>query len=197
LLAGRVVARLADLLPALEAAAPRADRKRPPVDVHVAAFTAARADTTLLSDIGHLDGFATPAERLSVLRLFARLQARLHSAPLPALAGWLLDSGLIDLHQWRNLQTRQAVGKRLAEAAAAGQIPSMLHLAQDEAAHGADRAGAVQAAARAGQIEQELAALLTGGAKRRLDATRLGHEIAAALGLLAMLGAAVALGMMV
>ena len=97
LLAGRIAARPIDLLPALEAASANADRKRPPIDAHIAAFVAARADSTLLADMGHLDGFVSPDERLSVLRLYARLQARLHATAFPNLAGWLLESGLIDL----------------------------------------------------------------------------------------------------
>jgi hypothetical protein len=197
LLAGRVVARLGDLLPALEAAAARADRRRPPVDAHIAAFTAARADTTLLADIGHLDGFVSPPERAAVLRMFARLQARLHVAPLPELAGWLLECGLIDVAQWHNLQTRKALGTRLKDAAAAGQIGAMLQLSQDEGARTADRAGAAQAAARAEQIAQTIAALSGGAAQRRANADRLGYDIAAGVGLLALLGAAVALGMAV
>jgi hypothetical protein len=195
LLAGRAVARLADLLPALESSAARADRKRPPVDAHVAAFVAARADTTLLADIGHLDGFATAQERLSVLRLFARLQTRLHPAPLPGLAGWLLESRLVDLDQWRNLQTRKSLGVRLAEAAAAGQIGTMLQLAQDNSAQAADAAGAAQAAGRALAIAHALATLAAGGDRRRTDAERLAYDVAAGAGLLAVLLAAVALGL--
>jgi hypothetical protein len=195
LLAGRTVARLVDLLPALESSAARADRKRPPVDAHIAAFVAARADTTLLADIGHLDGFATPHEKIAVLRLFARLQSRLHPAPVPALAGWLLECRLVDLDQWRNLQTRKSLGVRLAEAAAAGQIGTMLQLAQDNAAQAADQAGAAQAAGRALAIARELAALAEGGSHRRTAAERLAYDVAAGAGLLAVLLAAVALGL--
>lgn len=197
LLAGRVVARLSDLLPALEQAAARADRKRPPIDGHVAAFTAARADTALLADIGYLDGMATPAEKLAVLRLFARLQARLHAAPLPALAGWLLESGVVDLEQWRSLNARKALSTALTAAATAGQITTMLRLAGDEAARAADRDGAARAAARAVAIKQELARLVAGATGRRTDAERLAHEIAAAAGILALLGAALTLGLTV
>jgi hypothetical protein len=197
LLAGRVVARLTDLLPALEQAAGRADRRRAPVDGHIAAFTAARADTTLMADVGYLDGFASPSEKLAVLRLFARLQARLHPAPLPALAGWLLESGVVDLDQWLNLNTRKRLARALAEAAGAGQVTNMLKLAQDESARTTDRDGAAQAATRVVAITQELALLAAAAPRRRADAERLAYEIAAAAGILALLGAAVTLGMSV
>jgi hypothetical protein len=195
LLAGRVVARLTDLLPALEQAAGRADRKRPPVDGHIAAFTAARADSTLVADIGYLEGFASPSEKLAVLRLFARLQARLHPAPLPALAGWLLESGVVDLDQWLNLNTRKILARGLADAATAGQVTTMLKLAQDQSARATDQEGAAQAAARAVAISQELALLVNGAPRRRADAERLAYEIASGAGILALLGAAVTLGM--
>ncbi|HTZ70776.1 MAG TPA: hypothetical protein VMB71_09025 [Acetobacteraceae bacterium] len=195
LLAGRTVARLGDLLPALEQAAQRADRKRPPIDPHIAAFIAARADTALSAEMGQLDGFVSPAERLAVLRLFARLQARLHLAPLPLLAGWLLESGLIELTAWRNLHTRKALAARLAEAAAAGQIATMLLLAQDEQARQADHAGAERAVARAAAIETELAALAADGPARHARAEKLGQDIAGGAGLVATLTAAMALGL--
>jgi hypothetical protein len=195
LLAGRVVVRLGDLMPVLEAASARSEHKRPPIDAHIAAFVAARADSTLLADMGHLDGFASPDERISVLRLFARLQARLHATPFPNLAAWLLESGLIEMDQWRNLQTRKMLGVRLGEAAAAGQIPAMLQLVQDEGARAADRTGAERAAARAAAITQHLAFLADSAAQRRTKAERLGHDISAGAGMLAMLGAAVAIGL--
>jgi hypothetical protein len=195
LLAGRVVARLADLLPALDAAAARADRKRLPADPHIAAFVGARADTALLADGGRVDGFTSAPERLAVLQLFARLQARLHPAPLPGLAGWLLECGLIELEQWRGLDTRRALKARLAEAAAAGNITAMFHLAQDEAAQQADRAGAAAAAARAATIAHELAVLAASAPRRQAAAEELAYSIAGGAGLLAMLAAGVAVGM--
>jgi hypothetical protein len=195
LLAGQAAARLADLLPALEAAAPRADRTRPPIDAHIAAFVAARADGTLLADIGQLDGFTTTADRLAVIALFARLQARLHPAPLPALAGWLLESGLVDVAAWRNLALRKALAEHLAEAARAGQIGTMQRVANDPAARAADANAATQAVARVAAIAAELAALEAQAPTRAADADRLGHEIAAGTGVLAVVGAAVVLGL--
>jgi len=195
LLAGRVVARLADLLPALDAAAARADRKRPPVDPHIAAFVGARADTALLADAARIGGFTSAPERLAVLQLFARLQARLHPAPLPGLAGWLLECGVIELDQWRGLETRRMLKARLAEEAAAGNITAMFRVAQDEAAWQRDREGAEAAAARAAAIAHELTLLAAHAPQRQAAAEDLGYAIAGGAGLLALLGAGVALGM--
>src|SRR6202034_2742220 len=93
------------------------------------------------------------------IALFSRLQGRLHPAPLPGLAGWLLESGLIDVAAWRNLAQRKLLAERLAEAARAGQIAGMQRLANDTAARAADAAAADKAAARVAAITVELAAL--------------------------------------
>ena len=112
LLGGRPVVRAAELLPALEEASINADRTRPPIDPHIAAFLTARLEQVLSNDLRKLSSLATPADRLTVLRLFGRLQASLHTAPLPGLAGWLLSSGFAKLDDWHNRENacRPAAG---------------------------------------------------------------------------------------
>jgi hypothetical protein len=195
LLAGRVAARPIDLLPALEAASANADRKRPPIDAHIAAFTAATADTPVLAELGAADSLTTPKERMAVLGLYGRLQLRLHPAPLPGLAAWLLECGLIDLTSWQSLKQRKAIGEKLAAEAKAGQIASMVLLLRNDAALAADRAGAEQAAARIFAITAELGQLYSGAAYRKEAARRSGQEIAAAAGLTAAMGAALVLAL--
>ena len=90
LLNGRMVTMVSDLLPALEAFAPDADRKRPPMDAQIAAFIAARADPTTLGDAARLTGFVSPADRLSAMGALGRLQQRTACEALPRLAAWLL-----------------------------------------------------------------------------------------------------------
>jgi hypothetical protein len=194
-LGGRAVARLADLLPALEDAAADTDRKRPPIDAHIAAFIAARADQSMMADANRLGGFATAADRLAVLALFGRLQQRLTQDKLPRLAGWLLDSGMAELGAWRCLATRKALAARLAEYAARGQITPMVQVLEDGAAKGNDLAGAQEAANRLACIEAALAALNSGKARRAEQSRETGHEIATGLSLLSVLGGAVAVAL--
>jgi hypothetical protein len=192
ILGGRTVARLADLLPALEEAAPDADRKRPPMDGHLAAFIAARADQSLLGDAGRLTGFASAEDRLCVLGLLGRLQQRMTAEKLPKLAGWLLESGLADLGAWRCLATRKRLGEKLAECAAKGLISPIAALLQDSAAQATDAAGAQWAADRLAAIEATLNALKSGTEERARHARHTGNEIATGVSMLSLLGGAIA-----
>ena len=195
LLGGRLAARLGDLLPALEAAAVQADRKRPPIDADIAAFAAARADQTLATELGQMDGFATDADRAAVLSFFGRLQLRTHPAPLPQLASWLLESGMVVLTRWRSLATRKSLGEALAVHARAGQIAPMLALAENSGARAADRSGAAQAASRLEAIAAERRLLAADAPRRAAGADRAGQDIAAAAGLAAILAAGLALAL--
>jgi len=195
LLGGRLAARLTDLLPALEDAAAQADRKRPPIDADIAAFAAARADQALAVELGQMDGFATDADRAAVLGFFGRLQLRTHPAPLPRLAAWLLESGMIALTRWRSLATRNALSEALARYAQAGQIAPMLALAEDSGARAADRSGAAHAAARLESIAAERAFLAADAPQRAAGAERAGQDIAAATGLVATLAAVLVLAL--
>ncbi len=195
LLAGHVVVRAAELLPALDAVAAAADRSRPPIDGHVAAFIAARVDTSLAGDLPLLASFAGNSERLSVLRLFARLQARLHPGRLPGLAGWLVSSGMAGVADWRSHRTRAALQDQLLQAAADGDIGHLADLLDDEDGRLADRLGAERAAARILTLEGALAGIEADAPGRGRAAVLLGHEIVTGAGLLASLGAAVALAL--
>ena len=195
LLAGRPVVRAAELLPALDDAAAHADRSRPPIDAHVAAFLVARTDPALAGDLPSLASFAGPAERLSLLRLFARLQSRLHQAPLPGLAGWLVACGVAGTVDWRSHRTRAALRDRLLEAASDGQIGAMAELLDNEGAREADRRGAEQAAARIRCLKDVLKGIETDTPKRADAAQMLAHEVVTACGLIASLGAAMAVAL--
>jgi hypothetical protein len=195
LLAGHIAARPADVLPALEAASATADRKRPPMDAHIAAFIAATGDTPLLAELGSIENMAGPRERMAVLGFFGRLQLRLHPGPLPGLAAWLLECGLIDLTNWQSLATRKALAERLAAEAKAGQIAAMVLLLRNDTAQAADRAGGEQARARLAAIAAELAQLQGGASQRAALYRRGGQEIAASAGLVASMCAALVMAL--
>ena len=195
LLAGAPVVRAADLLPALDAAAARADRSRPPIDAHVAAFLAARADTSLSSELTQLTSFAGPADRLAILRLFGRLQGRLHPGPLPNLAGWLVAAGFAALDDWQSRKVRAELEKRVAEAAGQGNISTMLELVDDEPGRLEDRVGAAAANVRVGQLTAALGAIAEDAPRRAEAAVQMGHEMVAGVALIGSLGAIFALAL--
>ena len=195
LLSGLSVVRAADLLPALDAVAAGTDRNRPPIDGHIAAFLAARAETSLSSELSQISSFAKPADRLAALRLFARLQERLHPAPLPGVAGWLVTSGFAALDNWQSRSTRHQLKQKLDLAANQGSIVTVLQLVDDEPARRADHVGATQARARARQLKQDLLDIADATPKRALVAGQLGTEIVTGASLLASLGAAIMLAL--
>jgi hypothetical protein len=190
LLAGRWVARLVDLLPALEAVAGRADRPpADPVDAHVAAFIAARLerrmDQELMANPGSVAAF------LAQLRTLAQLQSRTGPRPLPALAGWLATRAGPVMATWRNRERRTAIEQRLQPLAAAGYLAPMLQLLDDPGARSADAREAQEAAAALAAVDAELAHISSGTPGRAATATRLGQEIAAGCGLAALAAALV------
>jgi len=195
LLANQTVVRINDMLPALNAAAAAADRSKPPMDAHIAAFIAAHADSTLTGELMALKSFAGPTERLAVLRLFGRLENRLQPGPLPGLGGWLLQSGFATLEDWRSHKLRGELEETVKQAAAAGQIAAMLSLVDDPAARRTDEAGAEAAAARLRVLQAALDDIGTSAARRGRIAQNLGHELATGAGLLGVLGAAVSLAL--
>jgi hypothetical protein len=189
LLGGRPVLRLAELLPALEAAAAKADRRQPPIDGHIVAFIAARAEQGMKAELSGLNGFTAEQERPLVLRLFSRLQTRLDCGPLPGLAAWLHESGYTGIDRWRSRTTRAALDKRVAALVAAGQLGPLLAAAEDATAFAADAAGAAAAAVRMDALKKRLADSEKHAPQRLVEARRLAHDIAAGAGLLALMGA--------
>ena len=183
LLAGRWVAAMSDLAPALDAivaASPGID----PLEPHVAAFIAARSERWLEQEVKGIAPAADPARQtLNALRLLSALQHRFHPAPLPGLTAWIAARAAPLTGRWRNRERRAAVEERLRVLAAAGFLPPLLALLDDPADQAADAAGLRAAHADLVRLDAELRALAEGAAPRAALAARLGQEIAAGLGL--------------
>jgi hypothetical protein len=185
-LEGRWVIRLAELLPALEAAAQRDRALVRPISAGIAAFIAARGDRgleALVSRLGDLSGAGDP---LAQVRLLAQLQARYHSKPLPALGAWIAERVDTLLGGWHSRPRREALRPQLRELAIAGQLAALLSLLDDAQAHRSDDQEAQQATRQLAQLDAALAQLANGGPGRAEQARRLGQEIAAGLGLSAL-----------
>jgi eukaryotic-like serine/threonine-protein kinase len=187
LLSGQWVARLADLLPALEATAGHVDRRQTePVDSHVAAFISARLEQRLDKGLTVPIGGSESALCLAQLRVLAQLQARLYARPLPALAAWLAMRAGPVLATWRNRERRASVEERLGSLTQAGYLAPMLQTLEDPAGHSLDANEAQQASETLVRIDGELAQIASGAQARAASAARLGQEIAAGFGLVAL-----------
>jgi hypothetical protein len=190
LLVGHWVARLADLLPALEEVAGHAERHRTdPIDAEVAAFIAARLERRMEHEL--LTQVGGDAACLAQIRALAQLQSRLHPQPLPALAAWLAERASPSVETWRNRERRAGIEQRLQPLAAAGYLAPLLRVLDDPGARNADAREAQEAAAALAGLDTELAKISGGVADRTATGTRLGQEIAAGLGLAALAAALV------
>jgi hypothetical protein len=193
---GQWVARLADLTPALEAAARRDRAPAPPIGAAVAAFIAARGDRALETVVTRLTDAASIAEPLTQLRLLAQLQARTHSGRLPALGAWIAErlEGLLAV--WHSRPRRTELRPKLHELAVSGQLVALLALLDDAQARRNDEYEVQQAARDLARIDTALVILASGGPARADQARRLGQEVAAGIGLsvLALLLVIAALG---
>ncbi len=172
-----VVVRLPDLLPALEAVAQDgatqdgAAQALLPLDAEMLAFVAARHGAAMRQ-----------------AQLLGLLQQRLRAGPLPALAGWLLRSGLSDLSAWQSRRTRERLAARLAELAAQGSLHDMVELLTDDAAVGRDQADADLAYAEVIRIDTRLSALVARRAGRLDMARRTGGDLVGSIGLVLAAG---------
>ena len=181
--AARAVALLAQLPAALEAAASASGRPTAgPIDRELLAFVAARQELGAAPPPETLDDSGQPAP-LAQLELAARLAARFHPGPLPALAVWLAALNPPDPAVWRNPARRAAVAARLAALAEAGQLTPMLALLRDPAAQAEDQRGFARAQSECATLDAAVAALSAGAAGRAALAQRWGQELAAGLGI--------------
>jgi len=184
-LADRPVARLDELLPALEAVSARADRRMaPPLDRDLAAFVASRIEGRPDQDLAALGEAGTPDETaLTQLAVLAHLQSRLKAPPLPGVAGWFADLTAASLDGLHNRETIAAQRAAVAAAVPAGLLPALLAVLDDAATRAADAEGHAAAQAALEQLDARLAALADGGAARHEIALRIGQEATAVLGL--------------
>ena len=188
LLRGQFTTRLGELLPALEAVYARVDPANVrPLDPHIAAFIAARAERRLEAEIASVtdnDEDATGA--WAQLRLFGALQARTYPYRLPGLAVWLARRSAALRDSWQNRRRRTDTEERMRTLAEGGMLAPMLALIEDPLARDADTRGAGDAAAAVARIDAELRRIRTGGSERAQLAYRLGQEVAAGVGLAAL-----------
>jgi hypothetical protein len=188
LLRSQFVTRLGELLPALEAVSAGVDPARTrPIDPHIAAFIAARAERRLEAEIASVTDSDDDANGARAqLRLFAELQARTYPYRLPGLAVWLSRRSAALRDSWHNRKRRADTEERMRLLADGGMLTPMLALIEDPLARDADARGARDAAAAVARIDAELLRMRTGTSERARLADRLGQEVAAGVGLAAL-----------
>jgi hypothetical protein len=180
------IANMRDLMGFLERTAEKAGDTL--IDLHVAAFIAARADRKAEMQVnGLIASKDADMFRLGELELLQDLQSRYHPVPMPALAKWVAQRLRPDLDRWRNRPRRAALQARLDALAKAGFVARLLALMSDTTARSLDIAGAQRASAELAMIDAEVAAIDTGETLRFADAERFGQAITGGIGLSAFI----------
>ncbi len=186
LLGGRWITTLSDLAPMLDTiatASPNTDLLEP----RIAAFIGARSERLLDAEVQALGNDMDATDRILVtLRLLTELQNRFHPVAMKGVAAWIAARSQPLVERWKNRERRTSVDEQLTTLAALGFLQPILTLLQDQAGHAADLKGSVAARANVADIDAELNAIAAGGPMRAAFATRLGQEIAAAVGLAAI-----------
>ena len=117
-----------DLLPALDAAADRADTRSRPMDKHIASYIA----THFKFDIQpHLKALSDPKEEASLigmLSLFALMQWRMKDETLFGLSSWL--GGLLQpaIGTYHSRSTRRTIEKEIPALVRQGSLPELFDL---------------------------------------------------------------------
>lgn len=180
------IASMADLMDYFESAAGNADGTL--IDLHIAAFIAARADRKIEMMVNALVGSKDAGTfRLAELVLLQDLQIRYHPAPMPGLAQWVAIRLRPDLERWRNKPRRDAMQTRLDTLSQGGFVARLLELTGDTTALAQDIAGAYRAAHEVAQIDAEVAAIDRDDKARFANAERFGQVIAGGIGLSALI----------
>lgn len=185
-----------ELLAALDALGPETSAKGP-IDAHVAAFVAALAqrdgDRELLRLVDSVRPTLAP---LLQLRVLARLQTRLGVGALPGIAGWLARSGELKAQDWRHRGRLRSMEATLASLIEEGRLAAILAAIDNPVERARDTRDAQLAGMTLRRIDGEISTLRLQASGHDDRAYRVGHEIAATIGIVAAGAAALAAGML-
>ncbi len=158
------------------------------VDLHLRAFIAARGDRSIDAAVNLVITTKDPKiYRTRQLCLLRDLQQRYHPHPMPNLAAWVAAQLRPELEAWQNQPRRVALLERLEQLVQGGFLARLLALLEDTNGRAEDMAGARRAAGMVAAIDTELAALARSDSARRAVTARFGREIAAAIGMTALI----------
>jgi hypothetical protein len=171
------------VLPALEIVAQRNDRPDTPLDRHLVAFIAARAQRTVDELLRALATHDASTRNLAMLRLFAAIEEQQENlTPVPNLAKWI--AGLLDpvVNGFHHRKRRGKMAALVQATAEQGLLSELLKVLSDEKEKQVDQQGFTGAAAEYREIDQQIRDIEGSFPLRMDDARLLGEKIAAATG---------------
>jgi hypothetical protein len=185
LLGEEYITELKELLPALNAAASkRSDAKSLPVDRHVAAFMGARARSDIDRNLSQLSDPDSSRSLMAMLNLFAVFQYRLGPESLPALTAWVgAHVGPVVL-AFHSRDKRKELEKEIPKIIRRGSIVELYNLLENSEARSKDENEFAWAQAQYHAADEEVKRIQTEGEERAVEATRIGKQTAAVVGIL-------------
>lgn len=179
------VTRLAEVLPAMEAAAVLPDGDGSILDRHLVTFIAVRRDERIDREVGSALGAMSISDPLSSLRLLVSLQANSSTQALPRVASWIVRNPGVTETPYKSHSRRQRLATQMAAAVLEGDLKSIMALLSNPIEAQDDAQGRSAAKNRMAVIDYRLAGYADGNSDRQRASKQLGHDVAGGVGLLA------------
>lgn len=173
------VLELRDLLPALNGAAKKGEQRGWPVDRHVAAFIAARANFEIDRQMLDLASPDPTRSCMGMLNLLAVIQWRLGQGALYGLAGWV--GGLMQpaINTFHSRDKRKALEKEIPRMVREGSLVELSRLLDSAEDHHIDEVGFEQARQEWLAAQKEIREIESGKISYRDKAMQLAQQMAA------------------
>ncbi|HIJ62955.1 MAG TPA: hypothetical protein HPQ04_09720 [Rhodospirillaceae bacterium] len=173
------VIELRDLLPALNGAAKKGEQKGWPVDRHVAAFIAARANFEIDRQMLDLASPDPTRSCMGMLNLLAVIQWRLGQGALYGLAGWV--GGLMHpaINTFHSREKRKTLEKEIPRMVREGSLVELSRLLDSAEDHHVDDAGFAEARQAWLAAQKEIHDIETGKVSYHDKAMQLAQQTAA------------------
>ena len=167
-----------EVVPAVDNAAKKADHKSWPMDRHLAAFIAARANFDVSRQIAGLNDTDKTKQLLSLLSLFALLQWRAGMEPAYNLAQWIGTQLEPVVKAYHSRDIRKNIEKELARVIKGGNLVDLYHLVDSPDERQKDNDGFHMAQNQYAAAEAEIRKLEAGRKAREEHAIRAGRQTA-------------------
>lgn len=190
------VARIEELLPALEKIADNADQRSKPMDRHIAAFTAARFRQDVEPHLAALSSDDEAKSVIGMLSLLAAVQWRQNLRELKGLASWfgaLLGPVIGSYH---SKTTRRMLEKDIPSVIRKGDLAELFGMIDNPEQRQEDIEGFTIARYAFAKAEEEVAEIESSDVAESASAIRMGQQAAAMASVLLMLIAIVVTFMM-
>ncbi len=160
-------------------------------DRHIAAFLGARITGSIDKELTEIDEADEEArERMSQLRLMAYVQSKNSATAAPKLYDMFLRHLQPAINEYKNISMRDRLHRAARKAAARGNLNDLVRILDNRKNRTWDERGFDSARKRIQLLDREIHHLRTDAKTMRRQSTLLGHQIAANIGSLVAVAAA-------